>query len=468
MKRNIRVKTEYPQIGEDGTPLWVEVLIEGDFDRTTQNQRQLNFRAYQELERTIYNHGNIHIFSLTYADEELPYIYQNIYWKKKDKKEFEIECRKINTAWKKDIQKFNYKLRNYLKERNYHFKYIITHEYGKEDWYKDDRGRWRKGTARPHYHCIYFVVPAIEQNIFENILYNIWKKGRVRNDVLEGNIVAGINYTTKYTTKETKLKDKRFNPIREGWETKDIFYTEFPIIYRTNYRREFEKQKENKLKEDLFIPRLMISENLGTKYIIESNLYEELQPKGIIQPNKEAFLKKEHLLPTTVRDKEIKTIRTNLPRYYFSKYCKKQVKDTTSKQKTISVETDFYKNFKSELKQITTEQMYKQFRKDIYKYIDGDRLKKITEIQEDKIKFYLRNRKVNISKNKDKEGIPIVVRYCDIDSEFRELEDAYNDCWKKNEEGRVNRMEVRRKEAINKRKEKKERKMQGNTWKIAK
>lgn len=459
MKDNIRVKTAYEKTGADGTPMWVEVLKEGDFDKTTQNQRQLNFRAYQELERTIFNRGNVHIFSMTYMDKQLPFIYQNIFWKKHEKNEFEIEQRKINTAWKPDIQKFNYKLRNYLSDKGYRFKYIITHEYGKEDWYKDDRGKWRKGTARPHYHAIYFVVPAIEQSVFEKIIYDIWKKGRVRNDVLENNIIAGINYTTKYTTKETKLKDKRFKPTRKGYIVKDIYYTDKPNIYKTNKRTEFDKYKNEALKEDLFIPRLLISTNLGTKYITESNGYEEDE---ILEPHQGAFLKKEHLLPTTVNNKEVKTISTNLPRYYYNKYCKKQVKDETGKQKTISVETEFYRGFKEKLKQITTNNQYKQFIKDIHKYCKNEVKEEILKIDQSKIKFYLRNRKCNFGTKDNK--IPLF----NLDDELKEIEEAYCTCYIENEKARVNRMETRRINAINKRKEKAARKMQGNPWKIAK
>ena len=64
---------------------------------------------------------------------------------------------------------------------------FIVCEYGSEGYYKDDHGKMRKATFRPHYHMLFYVnIPGLDAVRLSKYIYNSWQKGRTDCCDLDG------------------------------------------------------------------------------------------------------------------------------------------------------------------------------------------------------------------------------------------------------------------------------------------
>lgn len=105
-----------------------------------------------------------------------------------------------------DLQNF---LKRYRKNTNEKFRYFAVGEYGSKQKYKDNRGRVRIGTERPHYHIVLF-----GQNIQrETDIQHAWNLGRTKTESLcAGRAAYIVGYTTeKLTKKSTALMESKRN-----------------------------------------------------------------------------------------------------------------------------------------------------------------------------------------------------------------------------------------------------------------
>lgn len=141
--------------------------------------------------------------------------------------------RKKTIAWKD----FEVSLR-----KNPLFSYFLVCERGKADIYTSDKGRKRRGTARPHYHVIFYLNnPDIPQDMFLEFIKELWEYGHVYNlkitDVKDkdGKSLGRTDsqclaYVTKYVTKD--INDKtNFIPFRNHSDL--LRYT--PFVTSSHY-----------------------------------------------------------------------------------------------------------------------------------------------------------------------------------------------------------------------------------------
>lgn len=114
---------------------------------------------------------------------------------------------------------------------------FVVCEYGKEEWYRDDKGRMRKGTFRPHYHLLFYVTEkTLDSLTLSKYIYESWKHGRTDNCDLDGNVRVGYvrlkncigknysrnaeielrkvsNYVAKYITKDNDYSKRIYNRV---------------------------------------------------------------------------------------------------------------------------------------------------------------------------------------------------------------------------------------------------------------
>lgn len=145
------------------------------------------FRLSQEMKDK-----NCYFFTLTYADEHLPY--KNVY------DEFENKFVLLPSFDKEHVQKLIHSIRDELRRNKLKvkLKYFITSEFGDT-------------TLRPHYHGLIFGFPFDLQQ-FRAILEKYWIHGFVSCDF--GNQTR-IYYTLKYIFKSKVLPPKGLHPLSD-------------------------------------------------------------------------------------------------------------------------------------------------------------------------------------------------------------------------------------------------------------
>lgn len=85
------------------------------------------------------------------------------------------------------------------------FKYLLVCERGHSDNYIDDHGRSRVGTARPHYHVLFFVYDdRLPTSKLLEFIDSIWTYGNVYNEMLDRTPAQVLNYVVKYITKDSQ------------------------------------------------------------------------------------------------------------------------------------------------------------------------------------------------------------------------------------------------------------------------
>ena len=267
------------------------------------------FRAQQETINCELLHGLVYFNTFTYNDDFLPRL--------RTKKCF------ISTWNKQHIQKFIKRLRRFF-EYYFHInskliRYMITCERGSDRVYKDDHGRIRKATKRPHYHSIFWLYNAdIEftpfktkkgdlvtlpdwcnglvklSDVFPLVFKHCWSDpdtyksyGNIDDELVARTPALATKYITKYITKQ--LHDETFKLSLQN------------IIY---HEQDIDKKD--------FQPFTLMSKGLGSSYI---PVFEELTgEKKVVYQSSESH-----------------TSEIGLPRYYIKRICKRVLPTFTKK-----------------------------------------------------------------------------------------------------------------------------------------
>lgn len=200
-------------------------------------------RSLFESIDTINHDGYILFETLTYDPEHLPMIsrfFPQVNYKDKDGNL--VTDNDFSCFAYEDIRKFTNllwttinrttRLEDYDVKQN--IKFFLVSEYGHEDIYKDDKGRVRKGTVRPHYHCLFYVKDKrLHPGTLVGLIYDCWRRGETdnhrngmtncmtKNVIGKGytkdkvkNLIAVSNYVSKYITKQAdymKIVENRIN-----------------------------------------------------------------------------------------------------------------------------------------------------------------------------------------------------------------------------------------------------------------
>lgn len=185
-------------------------------------RKEARMRAYYEFKDTLTLGGCVYFETLTYRPKDLPRLSDIIPELKGDK--MNVSCFR-----KKDVTDYIKRVRETLFRMGYKrrsIKYFVTSEYGSDKEYKDDKGRLRKGTKRPHYHIIwYFLYPNCDDLV--KVSNECWNKGRT--DVLNANkhifkkgkyddfehMMSICGYVAKYVTKDKGYNNKIGNVIEK-------------------------------------------------------------------------------------------------------------------------------------------------------------------------------------------------------------------------------------------------------------
>lgn len=134
--------------------------------------------------------------------------------------------------YQKLVRRFFNKLRAYMKRRNKTLKYIWKYEEGSDREYVDDKGKIKKGTHRPHFHCL------LNYAMSEKVITEMWGCGFVKLKQIYSDRHLK-SYMRKYYSKETKLlywnvgkrswsasKGLSGKKVESEWNYLGIFYEE--------------------------------------------------------------------------------------------------------------------------------------------------------------------------------------------------------------------------------------------------
>ena len=172
------------------------------------------FRIYHEWKDCVSKGGYVFFDTLTYDDVHLPHLSDF----------FDIPSELDNSCFSRsDLRSFvtslSDRIRNKFGSDSSLFRRFIAAEYGKDDDYYDDNGRLRKGTIRPHYHCLFFCnVPDLDVVTLRDMIHDVWGRGRTDNVRFFGkhsNYFRGFNsdselavsnYVAKYIQKDMNYR----------------------------------------------------------------------------------------------------------------------------------------------------------------------------------------------------------------------------------------------------------------------
>lgn len=181
-------------------------------------------RSYYEALDCIRKGGFCLFDTLTYRDSDLPTIRRVLF---EDRKKMDWDFSSVPDDLnfpcfsKRDVQLFFKRLRKHFDDESVRF--FLCGEYGSEDEYVDERGNVRVGTARPHYHVIFFVTASVDPIEFSRIVASEWIHGRTDGVPYKGVLYVRskrlfrvhpcdyhfnnlINYFQKYTLKNGEFQ----------------------------------------------------------------------------------------------------------------------------------------------------------------------------------------------------------------------------------------------------------------------
>lgn len=261
-------------------------------------QDGIEYRAIKEYDYTIAKGGQVYFITFTYDDSHLPYVYAvpaatQIGGRFLGVDESKLSAnmpmfKPVSCFSKQDLQKFNKRLRSRLKYYGYDvtISYLIVSEFGSDDEYVDNRGFIRKGTQRPHYHAIYYLIPnnpndsrsVPSRTTFLNMTYDCWKKCEkycFKEYLIDNKPLSAISYTSKYIYKQQSDDIFRsripsypvtfVRPVSKLYMN-DIRDYDKPLYqYYTTY--EFVDQNE-------CMPFTLCSRNFGCKHLLSKSIPE--------------------------------------------------------------------------------------------------------------------------------------------------------------------------------------------------
>lgn len=112
----------------------------------------------------------------------------------------------------RDIQLFFKNMSKRLDKLDCKYHKMVACEYGSDDWYKSDSGKWRKATHRPHYHILLFLDKNIDSYTLQRFCKECWSLhdwskvkypfGRIGDGTVTS--TAAVRYVSKYVTKYDK------------------------------------------------------------------------------------------------------------------------------------------------------------------------------------------------------------------------------------------------------------------------
>lgn len=173
---------------------------------TQKSQRDWSLRLSREFEFVKKLGGSTLFITFTFDDEHLPLLKRYDFSLTSngstvceslvlnDKGEF-VKCF--------DNEKISESVMRGLRDLGYVLKYVVFPEYGSDDYYYDDCGRLRKGTQRPHYHCVIFVYSGFDLDIIKTQIFGLWSSCQAQClDCVEINENYGFStYVSKYVSK---------------------------------------------------------------------------------------------------------------------------------------------------------------------------------------------------------------------------------------------------------------------------
>ena len=110
-------------------------------------------------------------------------------------------------------------------------KSFVVCEYGDDGYYRDDNGRMRKATFRPHYHMLFYVnIPNLDAITLSKYIYKSWGHGRTDCCDLDGNVRIGYvrnhNCIGKNYHRNSDVELRRVSSYVAKYITKDAWYSE--------------------------------------------------------------------------------------------------------------------------------------------------------------------------------------------------------------------------------------------------
>lgn len=175
---------------------------------------------------------------------------------------------KINNGPKREwienrINEINYEIEDLSKTKvcwnvDKNLKSVVVSEYGSDDIYRDDKGRLRKATFRPHYHLLFFVnMPDLPSTKLAEYIYKSWKHGKTDSVDVDGNLRTSYirhhntigqgssrntelelrkvsKYISKYITKDSKNSDKIKARVQYAGERVGRVYEEYIAPFKNN------------------------------------------------------------------------------------------------------------------------------------------------------------------------------------------------------------------------------------------
>ncbi len=181
------------------------------------------FRALKEFEHCVKNHGYVQFVTLSYSEQYVPRLSYYEEFSSLNRNE-DMYC-----FMSEDLVHFHSVLRSRLRRLGFPsdaYGYFIASEYGHDNLYRDNRGRLRRGTSRPHYHCMFYVNKDIDPLVFSAEVQKSWYYGLtdgigsspcnkpvdyVLNNTFYSIAVGSrkvVNYVTKYVQKSMSYSKK--------------------------------------------------------------------------------------------------------------------------------------------------------------------------------------------------------------------------------------------------------------------
>ena len=313
-------------------------------------------RNYFESEAT-WSSGSYVLFdTLTYDDQHIPTVSKTLLGTdidKFDSWESELDCldkfqkeynipydfQKTISIFRKcnytcfdyhDIQNFLKLLRIRLDRAGYivndNLRYFIASEYGHDELYVDSKGKTRRGTARPHYHILFYVNGSlnISPEVLSLFISTAWTNGRTdgipyrdRSYVVGHNVfgpayitdpnrLRGVQYyVSKYVCKDYEFHDSIDKRI--SYILTQLFYISYDSDEYRERKRELHRFMDQFHRQSL---------EFGFQGVLNSpDVMESIVKEGKIRlPDKQKVVKE-----------------FSIPQYYIRKIFQKCVKDSEGK-----------------------------------------------------------------------------------------------------------------------------------------
>lgn len=353
-------------------------------------------RSYFESKDTLEKGGYILFETLTYDDLHIPTISRFFPQIEDDFTCFSYDdIRKFtNNLWTA-INRYPH-LEDYDVKQN--VKFFLVSEYGHENIYIDANGRTRKGTMRPHYHCLFYVKDRrLHPGTLVRLIFHLWRRGETdnhrngmsycmaKNVIGKGftkdkvkNIIAVSNYVSKYITKQADYMEKVEERIDKSIENLINFEHRFTYsdenvseLGNIDFQEYYNKRKDV---VRYISPFHRQSRGFGECALSYSDVYDEILDKLQITIPDTKFVKKTYNVPLyymrklfyrTIMDEEgnYHWILNPLGKEKYPQICEKKVFYNTRRY------NDWYLNIKGELKDLVDTLLDGRTFDDLSKYI---------------------------------------------------------------------------------------------------